>query len=147
MARWLLRGLVVAMGLAVALCAAAAIVLWASRPLQEGTLPLRGLRAAVTIERDAQGVPTVHARSRVDLARATGFLHAQERFFQMDLARRGGAGELAALVGAEALPFDRARRVFLLRERAREWTRRLPPEQQALLFAYRDGVNAGLEQL
>ncbi|WP_421718379.1 penicillin acylase family protein [Algiphilus sp.] len=147
MARWLLRGLVVAMGLAVALCAAAAIVLWASRPLQEGTLPLRGLRAAVTIERDAQGVPTVYARSRVDLARATGFLHAQERFFQMDLARRGGAGELAALVGAEALPFDRARRVFLLRERAREWTRRLPPEQQALLFAYRDGVNAGLEQL
>ncbi|MHA7834535.1 MAG: penicillin acylase family protein, partial [Algiphilus sp.] len=147
MARWLLRSLVVMGGVGIAVVAAAYIVLSASRPRVEGTIPLRGLNAEVTVERDAQGVPTVTARNRVDLARATGFLHAQERFFQMDLARRGGAGEIAALVGPKALPLDRQRRIFLLRERARGWIRALPADQQALLFAYRDGVNAGLEQL
>ncbi|WP_420426399.1 penicillin acylase family protein [Algiphilus sp.] len=147
MARWLLRSLLVVGGVGVSVVAAAYIVLWASRPRLEGALPLRGLDAAVSVERDAQGVPTVTAQSRADLARATGFLHAQERFFQMDLARRGGAGELAALVGAKALPLDRQRRIFLLRKRARGWIRQLPAEEQALLFAYRDGVNAGLEQL
>ena len=54
----------------------------------------------MTVTRDALGVPTITAQSRVDLARAIGFVHAQERFFQMDLQRRQPAGELSALVGA-----------------------------------------------
>ncbi len=47
-----------------------------------------GLTSAVTIERDNRGVPTITARTRTDLAYATGFIHAQDRFFQMDLSRR-----------------------------------------------------------
>ena len=61
---------------------------------------MAGLGAPVRIERDALGVPVVRGGSRLDVARATGFLHAQDRFFQMDLLRRSAAGELAALVGA-----------------------------------------------
>ena len=60
---------------------------------------VRGLQSAVTVERDALGIPTIRGISREDVARATGFVHAQDRFFQMDLARRRAAGELAALVG------------------------------------------------
>ena len=65
----------------------------------EGERAVAGLGAPVRIERDALGVPVVRGGSRLDVARATGFLHAQERFFQMDLLRRSAAGELAALFG------------------------------------------------
>jgi hypothetical protein len=59
---------------------------------------LAGLSAPVTVERDALGIPTIRGETRLDVARATGFVHAQERFFQMDLLRRTAAGELAELV-------------------------------------------------
>ena len=70
-----------------------------------GAVP--GLEAAVAIERDALGVPRITAGSREDAARALGWLHAQERFFQMDLLRRSAAGELAALLGPALVPTDR----------------------------------------
>ena len=73
--------------------------LHASLPIQEGTVSLPGLEADVTVARDGLGVPTITALSRRDAAAALGFLHAQERFFQMDLQRRQAAGELSALVG------------------------------------------------
>src|SRR5690349_1500657 len=79
----------------------------ASLPALDGRLRLSGLSAPVAIERDGLGVPWIRGRSRDDVARATGFLHAQERFFQMDLARRRAAGELAELVGSRAVPLDR----------------------------------------
>ena len=79
----------------------------ASLPLRDGTHRLAGVSAPVTVTRDALGIPTIQGRTREDVARATGFLHAQDRFFQMDLTRRRAAGELAALVGRRALPADR----------------------------------------
>ena len=69
---------------------------------------LAGLRAPVAIERDAAGVPVIRGATRADVARATGYAHAQDRLFQMDLLRRTGAGELAALLGAGLLDADRA---------------------------------------
>src|SRR6186997_619982 len=74
-----------------------------SLPQVDGTAAIDGLTADVRIDRDALGVPTITGRSREDIARALGFLHAQDRFFQMDLQRRQPAGELSALVGARAL--------------------------------------------
>src|SRR5829696_81209 len=105
--RWVFRALVIA-GL-VLVVAAAGGAYWirkelrASLPHLNGTVRARGLQSAVTIERDALGIPTIRGISREDVARATGFVHAQERFFQMDLARRRAAGELAALVGDVAV--------------------------------------------
>ena len=78
-----------------------------SLPLLEGELPAAGLTAAVTIERDDLGVPTIRGGNREDVTRALGFVHGQERFFQMDLLRRQGAGELAELFGPAALDADR----------------------------------------
>ena len=77
-------------------------------PSSTARVRVRGLQSAVTVERDALGIPTIRGISRDDVARATGFVHAQDRFFQMDLARRRAAGELSALVGDAALQLDRA---------------------------------------
>jgi len=67
----------------------------ASLPALDGEVAVAALDGPVEIERDELGVPTVRATTRLDAARALGFLHGQERFFQMDLLRRKSAGELA----------------------------------------------------
>ena len=119
----------------------------ASLPRLDGEAKLSGAGAAVTIERDALGVPTVRGASRADVARALGWLHAQDRFFQMDLLRRAGAGELAALFGERALPRDRATRMHGFRGLAGKVVAALPAVQRAVLDAYVEGVNAGLADL
>ena len=119
----------------------------ASLPRLDGQLKLAGLSAPVTVERDRLGIPTIRGGSRQDVARATGFLHAQDRFFQMDLARRRAAGELSALVGPQALPVDRQTRKHRLRPEARTAVALLSHEDQGVLEAYVSGVNAGLQAL
>ena len=74
----------------------------------EGTATVPGLLAPVTIDRDELGIPTLSGRTRADVARALGFVHAQERFFQMDLLRRRSAGELAELFGSVAVDVPRS---------------------------------------
>jgi penicillin amidase len=118
-----------------------------SLPLLEGEVAIPGLSLAVTIERDAAGVPTVRGGGRLDVARALGFLHGQERFFQMDLARRRAAGELAELFGSAALPLDRHHRLHRMRWRARRAVEQASFDERELLDAYVEGVNAGLEAL
>jgi penicillin amidase len=128
-----------------------AVVVWraasASLPSLDGTRRLPGLSTSVTIERDALGIPSISGRGRDDLARATGFVHAQERYFQMDLARRFAAGELAAILGRQALPIDRTLRLHRLRAVAVEALRRASPGEQQALEAYTAGVNEGLDAL
>jgi penicillin amidase len=119
----------------------------ASLPQLDGTQPLAGLEATVTITRDDHGVPTVRASSRRDVARALGFLHAQERFFQMDLMRRRAAGELAELFGPTALPLDRKNRPHRFRDLAQRVLDSLPADHRALLESYSAGVNTGLTAL
>ena len=70
-----------------------------SLPQLEGEITLAALTATVVVERDGLGIPTIRAANRIDLAFATGFVHAQDRFFQMDLLRRNSAGELAEIIG------------------------------------------------
>ena len=113
----------------------------------EGERAVAGLGAPVRIERDALGVPVVRGGSRLDVARATGFLHAQERFFQMDLLRRSAAGELAALFGRPALEMDREARVLRLRLVARRAVKALRADERDMLAAYTAGANAGLAAL
>lgn len=119
----------------------------ASLPIVEGVVVVHGLAAPVTIDRDAYGIPTIKAAGRPDAARALGFLHAQERFFQMDLQRRQAAGELSALVGARALDADRAARVHRFRAISRRAVDQTAAGYRAVLEAYAAGVNAGLAAL
>ena len=91
---------------------------WLSHPTLDGRLTIAGIDAPVEIARDGLGVATITARSRHDLAFATGFAHAQDRYFQMDLLRRVAAGELSALFGPAALDFDRDHRRHRFRSAA-----------------------------
>lgn len=118
-----------------------------SLPQLEGESTVPGLSAEVTVERDSLGVPTIRAANRLDAARALGFLHGQERFFQMDLMRRKAAGELSELFGAVALEVDKEIRVHRLRDVARRTMAAATPRDRAVLEAYADGVNAGLNAL
>jgi len=139
--------LLVAAGVLVLGIAAAWLYLRASLPQLDGELRAAGTSRSATIARDAQGSVTIRAASRADAAYATGFAHAQDRYFQMDLVRRSAAGELAALVGAAALPLDRRVRVHRFRARAERAYAALPADHRALLEHYAAGVNAGLASL
>jgi penicillin amidase len=138
---WLIGGLVFA-----AACTVLG-VLDASLPRRTGAADVESLRSPAVVELDARGIPKVRAANLGDALRAQGFLHAQARFFEMDLARRAAAGELAALVGEPALRRDIAQRRFELRRRARRVLDELAPVQRARLDAYVQGVNAGLADL
>ncbi len=118
-----------------------------SLPRLDGEVAVAGLAGAVTIERDALGVTTIHGVNRADVSRGLGWAHAQDRFFQMDLLRRVAAGEVAELVGARALPLDRGNRIHGFRARARDQLARTPAAERAVIEAYTAGVNAGLAAL
>lgn len=147
MRRWFSR---LAGGIILAL-AIVAVLAWltvrASLPPLDGELAVSGLAASATIERDAEGIPTISASSRKDLAFATGFAHGQDRFFQMDLIRRRSAGELSELVGDVTTGIDKRNRFHRFRSRARAVLQNLPASEFAFLEAYADGVNAGFASL
>ena len=125
----------------------ALLVARASLPRRDGEAAIARLSAPLAIDLDARAVPRIHGATFEDVLRGEGYMHAQERFFQMDLLRRSTAGELAALIGSRVLPLDRAQRPFDYRRRAHELLARLPAREQGWLAAYTDGVNAGLKDL
>jgi len=116
-------------------------------PVLDGKKTVFGLTKSAIIERDKQGIVTIKASNRLDIAVATGFVHAQERFFQMDLLRRNSAGELSSLFGSVALNYDKSIRIHRFRERATEIVKNLSNDQKSLLKAYTRGVNQGLKYI
>lgn len=118
-----------------------------SLPLLQGETALSGLNALVVVERDQAGVPTICASHQIDAITALGFLHGQERFFQMDLSRRVPAGRLSELVGKRALDVDRKYRIHRFQALTAAVYSNLPEKQQEILAAYAAGVNQGLGQL
>ncbi|HEY0060467.1 MAG TPA: penicillin acylase family protein, partial [Telluria sp.] len=138
------------MGLVV-LLAAALLSVWlyarSSLPVLDGTIAAAGLSAPVSVARDERGVPLISGSSRADLAYATGYVHAQERFFQMDLLRRVGAGELSELFGPKALKTDEEHRLHRFRARAEGILKAMDPAERAFLERYVSGVNDGLAGL
>src|SRR5689334_9995133 len=112
---WGRRILLIVLALLVLAVLGGWLFLRASLPQLDGKRVTPLLSGTVTVARDANGVPTISGANRLDLAYATGFVHGQERFFQMDLLRRSAAGELAELFGSKALPADRAHRLHRFR--------------------------------
>jgi penicillin amidase len=139
--------LIISLLMAFLLIPAAGLLLRGSLPQYDGKAALTGLSAPVLIDRDALGSVTFTGANRLDLALAMGYIHAQERFFEMDLMRRQAAGELAELFGTGALAHDRKARPFRMRARATAVVQQLPGEQRQLLDAYRTGVNQGIHAL
>lgn len=111
-------------------------------PEVKGNLTVPGLTAPVEIIRDKYGVPHIYAESEHDLAFAQGYVHAQDRLWQMEFNRRIGAGTLSAILGDSTLDIDRFMRTLGLRRAAeKDWTL-LEAEMRDLMQAYADGVNA-----
>lgn len=118
-----------------------------SLPLLDGSRTEPELQAPVTLLRDSQGILEIAGEHRTDIAFGLGFVHAQERFFQMDLQRRNAAGELSELFGSAALAHDKRVRLHRFRARATRNLATYSPAAQALLSAYAKGVNRGLNAL
>lgn len=147
MMRWFKR---LSAGFAVALLLAICALWWwlnGSLAQLDGQQALAGLTTPVQVVRDAQGLVHISGHERGDIAQALGFVHAQERFFQMDLQRRSGAGELAALVGPAALSRDQVSRTHRFRARARLALANMREHEREFLDHYTRGVNQGLQTL
>jgi penicillin G amidase len=116
-----------------------------SLPRTSGTLVLAELTAPVSVVRDSADVPTIRAQNTQDLYVALGFVHAQERLFQMDQQRRVVQGRLSEVFGAKALTTDRALRTLGLYRHAAASVPLISPEFMDVLSAYAAGVNAFLD--
>ena len=145
--RLLLRALLVLLIVVAVAALAGWLALRGSLPRYDGEIVSTALSQPVAVERDALGSVTFRAANRRDLSWALGYVHAQERFFEMDLLRRRAAGELAELVGSAALPVDRSARAHRMRARMQAEIATLPTAWRDEVDAYRDGVNAGLGAL
>ena len=147
MLKWIRRALLAVLVLAVLLAMFAWLLLRGSLPRYDGVLALPGLSAPVSVSRDAGGMVDIEAANETDMARALGFVHGQERFFEMDLTRRVAAGELSALLGPRALETDRRNRLHRLRAHSEASMAAIVGPRAEVLRAYTDGVNAGLDSL
>ena len=114
------------------------------QPRARGVCVLPELSAAAEVVRDAWGIPHIRAASLADAYAAQGFVHAQDRLWQLELNRRAASGRLAELFGARALEADRFLRRVGLRRAAERELAQMAPEPLALLVAYCRGVNAGI---
>ncbi len=115
-------------------------------PATTGQISVPGLGGKVTVLRDKHGIPQIYADNPLDLFRAEGFVHAQDRFFEMDLRRHITAGRLSELVGPAGLDTDRVIRVLGWRRVAEQELPTLKPETRQYLQAYADGVNAYIDR-
>lgn len=117
----------------------------AGLPRLNGRVAVAGLEGPVEVLRDVHGVPHIQAGSEPDAYFALGYVHAQDRLWQMEVDRRLGAGRLAEMFGPQALNFDGFMRMLGLYRHAEATVANLDPESRAVLAAYAAGVNAYIE--
>lgn len=147
MRRWLTRVLWLLLVVAIVFILGGVWLLRGSLAPLQGEQRVDGLQAPVHVSRDALGVVTIDAASQHDAMRALGLVHAQERYFEMDLMRRSAAGELAELFGSAAVPADQRMRVHRLRARTHAHLAQSAGADPQLLGSYVAGVNQGLAEL
>ena len=116
-----------------------------SLPEIDGERVASGLTAPVEVVRDRHGIPHVLARNEEDALFALGYVHAQDRLWQMEMNRRIGAGRLAEVLGAPALDTDRLLRMLGLHRRAKATLAHLSPGARGRIDAYVNGVNAWMK--
>ncbi|MEU8245388.1 penicillin acylase family protein [Nonomuraea sp. NPDC048916] len=143
--RWLARVLTVLLALAVALSGVLVYTVRKSFPQVEGTVRLPGLSGSVEIYRDKSGIPHIYADTSEDLFMAQGFVHAQDRFWEMDFRRHMTAGRLSELFGAATLDTDKAIRTMGWRQVAEQELPELSERTRRYLDSYSKGVNTWLE--
>ena len=116
-----------------------------SFPVTEGTVAVGGIVRPVDVARDEYGVPHIIAADEHDLLFALGYVHAQDRLWQMDMERRAGEGRLSELFGRGTVPFDRMFRTIGLRRIAERLEQALTADCRQRLEWYAQGVNAYID--
>ncbi|MDN4544382.1 penicillin acylase family protein [Pseudomonas sp. C32] len=129
--------------LIVVLAAGASGYLYSKQPSRQGMVELQHLQGSVTVRYDERGVPHIRADNETDLYRALGYVHAQDRLFQMEVLRRLARGELAEVLGPKLLDTDKLMRSLRIRERAETYLANLDKQSPSFiaLQAYLDGIN------
>lgn len=117
-----------------------------SFPQENGTIQLPELKAEVTVQRDKWGIPHIYAANSHDLFMAQGYIHAQDRFWQMDFWRHIGSGRLAEMFGSSQVDTDKYLRTMGWARVAQQEIPEINAEMKAYLKAYADGVNAYLAE-
>ncbi|WP_235473783.1 penicillin acylase family protein [Lysinibacillus macroides] len=117
-----------------------------SKPVIDGELTVNILEQDVTVTRDDKGVPHIFAETDADLYRAQGYVQAQDRLFQMDLARRQASGRLSEIIGEATINSDKHFRTFSLQEAAEKSLAAYDAESKQVLEWYAEGVNAFIAQ-
>lgn len=102
--------------------------LYSKQPTRQGTMQVQGLQGSVTVRYDERGVPHIRAENEADLYRALGYVHAQDRLFQMEIMRRLARGELAEVLGPKLLDTDKLMRSLRIRERAATYITEQDPQ-------------------
>ncbi|WP_223529140.1 penicillin acylase family protein [Pseudomonas sp. GL-R-19] len=129
--------------LIVMLAAGAGWYLYSKQPSRQGMVELQHLQGSVTVRYDERGVPHIRADNETDLYRALGYVHAQDRLFQMEVLRRLARGELAEVLGPKLLDTDKLMRSLRIRERAETYFANLDKQSPSFIAmqAYLDGIN------
>lgn len=144
--KWLKGALWLLASLALLLAVAAAVYTTRALPQVDGDLRVAGLQQPVRVERDPHGIPTIKAQNQHDLLFALGFVHAQDRLWQLETHRRIGSGRLAEAFGEAALESDKFLRALGVRRAAAAQWARAGADARAAVQAYTDGVNAVIAQ-
>jgi len=114
-------------------------------PIRSGEIKLQGLTESVTVSYDNYGVPHIKAKNDRDLFRAFGYVHAQDRLFQMEMTRRLAQGQLAEILGKDLVPVDKLYRTLGIGEFSSRWVaavkKRAAPHMIEIMQSYIDGVN------
>ena len=142
MTSWWQKSLLVAAGLAGLAAGGSYIMTQRPLPHKNGKLYLSGLHEAVEIITDPYGVPHIYAQNEDDLYFAQGYMHAQDRLWQLEMNRRLGSGRLSELFGEIALETDRFCRRLGMHRSAEEEVTRLSPHNTRVLEAYAHGINS-----
>ncbi|WPN29928.1 penicillin acylase family protein [Pseudomonas sp. P5_109] len=129
--------------LIVVLAAGAGGYLYSKQPSRQGMVELQHLQGSVSVRYDERGVPHIRADNETDLYRALGYVHAQDRLFQMEVLRRLARGELAEVLGPKLLDTDKLMRSLRIRERAETYFANLDKQSPSFIAmqAYLDGIN------
>ncbi|MHC8374391.1 penicillin acylase family protein [Pseudomonas sp. MDT1-85] len=129
--------------LIVVLVAGGGWYVYSKQPTRQGQVKLQHLQGSVTVRYDVRGVPHIRAENETDLYRALGYVHAQDRLFQMEAMRRLARGELAEVLGPKLTDTDKLFRSLRIRERAESYVAALDRQSPAwkALQAYLDGIN------
>ena len=132
--------------IAIILIIGGAIYLNSLLPVYDGSQKVNGLKTPVKVLRDRWGIPSIRANNTMDLYKAFGFIHAQDRLFQMDGMRRLANGQLAEVLGEKALPLDIKMRTLRIARHFKELKKKNPSYFQGQWMKYYEAYCSGINE-